>query len=167
MFIGHLPAGYILTKTLQKKFDTTKYFLIGLLGSIFPDIDILYFYLIDNRQSLHHGYWIHIPYYWILIAAISLLVFLILKKKDYMIASVIFFSNVILHLFLDTIVGKIEWFYPITNQAYYLFDVPAVYGFWVYNFVFHWTFLIEVGLVVWAIVIFWRSRKVNKLVVGA
>ena len=154
MFIAHLPAGYILTKTLQKKFDTSKYLFLGLLGSVIIDFDILYFYLIDNRQNLHHGYWIHIPFYWMIFAVVTILLFLILRKKDYVIASIIFFSNIFLHLLLDTIVGKIQWLYPLTDKGYYLFDVPAVYDFWVWNFVLHWTFLIEVGIVVWAMYLF-------------
>jgi len=163
MFIGHLPAGYILTKTLQKKLGTTKYLFFGLLGSMIADIDIFYFYLIDNRQNLHHGYWIHIPFYWMMIAIVTILLFWILKKKDYIIASIIFFSNIFLHLFLDTIVGKIEWLYPITDKGYFLFDVPAVYDFWVWNFVFHWTFLFEIGIVVWAVVLFMKERDKKML----
>ncbi len=160
MFIAHLPAGYILTKTLQKKFDTSKYLFLGLLGSVIIDFDILYFYLIDNRQNLHHGYWIHIPYYWMIMAVVTILLFWMLKKKDYVIASIIFFSNIFLHLVLDTIVGKIAWFYPLTDKGYYLVDVPAVYDFWVWNFVFHWTFLLEIGIAVWAVILFMRSESI-------
>ena len=159
MFIGHLPAGYILTKKIQKKTKTTKYLLIGLIGSIFPDIDILYFYLIDNRQNLHHSYWIHIPFYWLLIGIISFLVIIVSGKKKYKIPAIIFFSSIFLHLFLDTIVGKVEWLYPFTERSFYFFDVPAVYDFWVYNFIFHWTFLLEIGVIMWAIYIFIKNRK--------
>lgn len=158
MFIGHIPAGYILTKTIQKKFKTTKYLCLGIIASIFPDIDILYFYLIDDRQTLHHSYWIHIPFYWFLIGLITLVTIWLFKKKAYYIATIIFFSNIFLHLILDTIVGKIEWLYPFTNQAYFLFDVPAVYNFWVYNFIFHWTFLFEIGVITWAIYIMIKGR---------
>jgi len=158
MFIGHLPAGYVLTKTVQKNIKTSKYLFIGLIGSVFPDIDILYFYLVDNRQNLHHGYWIHTPFYWLIIAVISFTVLWLLKKKDYMIAAIIFFSNIFLHLILDTIVGKIEWLYPFTDQAYFLFDVPVIYDFWVYNFIFHWTFLFEIGVIAWASCILIKER---------
>lgn len=150
MFIGHLPAGYILTKTVQKNIKTTKYLLIGLIASILPDIDILYFYLVDNRQNLHHSYWIHIPFYWLLIGVITFAVIWLLPKKDYYLAAIIFFINIFLHLILDTIVGKIEWLYPFKDQAYFLFEVPAIYDFWVYNFVFHWTFLFEISVIIWA-----------------
>ena len=147
MFIGHLPAGYVLTKSVQKNIKTTKYLWVGLVASVLPDIDILYFYLIDNRQNLHHSYWIHIPFHWLLIGAFTFGVIWLLKKKDYYIAAVIFFANIFLHLLLDTIVGKVEWFYPLTDRAYFFFDVPAVYNFWVYNFIFHWTFLFEISVI--------------------
>jgi len=158
MFIGHLPAGYVLTKKVQKNTKTGKYLLVGLIASILPDIDMLYFYLIDNRQNLHHSYWTHIPFYWLLIVAVTFAIIWLLKKKYYMIAAIIFFSNIFLHLFLDTIVGKIEWLFPFTDNAYYMVDVPSVYHFWVYNFIFHWTFLLEIAVLIWAVYIFIKSR---------
>ncbi len=159
MFIGHLPAGYILTDALQKKFNLKKYLWIGLIGSIFPDIDILYFYLIDNRQNLHHSYWTHLPFDWLIISAIAMLAIWLLKRKAYLVAALIFFSNVFLHLLLDTIVGKIEWLYPLTTASYALFEVPATHNFWVYNFLLHWTFLFEIGAILWAVWVFVRNRN--------
>lgn len=154
MFIGHLPAGYVLTKTIQKKFKTESYLWLGLIASVLPDIDIFHFYLIDNRQNLHHGYWIHIPFYWLIMGIITFAVIWFTKKKGYTIAAIIFFSNIFLHLFLDTIVGKIEWLFPFTDKAYYMFDVPATHDFWVHNFLFHWTFLLEIGVIFWAIYLY-------------
>lgn len=158
MFIGHLPAGYVLTKMVQKNSKTTKYLLVGLVASVLPDIDILYFYLIDNRQNLHHSYWIHIPFYWLIIGAVTFSAIWLLKKKEYSVAAFIFFANIFLHLILDTIVGKVEWLYPLTDTAYFLFDVPAIYDFWVYNFIFHWTFLFEIGVIGWAMYILIKER---------
>ena len=70
MFLAHMPAGYMASKFLLSQFQLdiskTKWLLLlGLLGSIFPDLDMLYFYLIDNRQHGHHSYLTHIPFYWI------------------------------------------------------------------------------------------------------
>lgn len=158
MFISHLPAGYILTKALQKKFKTNRFLLIGLVSSVLPDMDLFYFYFVDSRQNLHHSYWIHIPFYWLMIAAATFLILWLLKKKEYLAAAAIFFSNIFLHFVLDTIVGKIEWLFPFTDKAYYLFDVPAMYNFWVYNFIFHWTFLFELGILIWAGYIFYKNR---------
>lgn len=159
MFIGHIPAGYILTKIIQKKIKIQYCLFIGLIGSIFPDLDMLYFYLIDNRQHLHHSYWTHIPFYWLSIAVIILALLRILKKKTYLIAAIIFLSNIFLHLFLDTLFGKIAWLFPFTDKAYYLFEVPSVHSFWIYNFIFHWTFLFEIGVITWAIYLFFKDRE--------
>lgn len=159
MFIAHLPAGYVLTKILQKRLNTTHYLWLGLTASILPDTDLIYFYLIDHRQTLHHSYWIHTPFHWFIITVISFAFLLLFKQKKYMAAAVIFFSNIFLHLFLDTVVGKIEWLYPFSDKQFYVFDVPAVHDWWVYNFVFHWTFLFEVALIIWAIILFIHSKK--------
>ena len=164
MFIGHLPAGYILTQKLQQKLHFSRYLWIGLIGSFFPDVDIFYFYLVDHRQHLHHGYWTHIPFDWLMITAVTCSIVWLLKlNKRYLMAAIIFFSNVFLHLLLDTIVGKIEWLFPFTDKAYYLFDVPAVYDVWVYNFIFHWTFLFELGTIIWAMHLFVKTRQTRKI----
>jgi inner membrane protein len=159
MFIAHLPAGYILTKKLQPRLKTKHFLWVGLLASLLPDIDMLYFYFIDHGRTLHHNYWIHIPFYWALIALTTFTLIFILKKKSYQPLAIIFFANIFLHLFLDTIVGKIGWFYPFSEQGIYFFDVPAVYNWWVYNFIFHWTFLFEIALIGWAACILIKNKK--------
>ncbi len=163
MFISHLPAGYILTKKLQDKLETKKYLWLGLVASVFPDLDMIYFYLIDNKQHLHHDYWIHIPFYWVLLMIASLLGAKIFKQKNLFKVFVIFYANIFLHLFLDTIVGKINWLYPFSETSFSFFEVPAVYDYWVYNFVWHWTFLFEVGLFVYFIILLDRYRIRGKL----
>jgi len=160
MFIAHLPAGYILTKYLQKKFRIARFLWLGLFASIVPDLDLFYFYLIDHRQNLHHSYWIHTPVYWLLIALAAFFLMFVFRRTAWYGAAVIFFSNIFLHLFLDTLVGKISWLYPWSDTSFSLFEVPALYDFWVYNFIFHWTFLFEIFVVAWAILIFIKSRKV-------
>ncbi len=158
MFIGHLPAGYILTKSIQKKSKIKNYLFLGLIGSLLPDIDIFYFYFIDKRQHLHHDYWIHTPFYWLIIAFVSFGFIKLFRKPEFKIAALIFFSNIFLHLLLDTIVGKINWLFPLTNKSIYLFNVPAIYGHWVLNFIFHWTFLFEVAVIIIALIILiWKN----------
>lgn len=159
MFIGHLPAGYILTKKLQKNFKNPKYLWVGLIGSIFPDIDMFWFYFIDNRQHLHHSYWTHLPFDWLVLGLLTFLLLFLLKKKQYFFAAGIFFANVFLHLFLDTIVGKIEWLYPFSEKSFAFFEVPSHYSFWVLNFVFHWTFLFEIFVIIWALLQWFHERK--------
>lgn len=151
MFIGHLPAGYLLTEKLQKHLKLKGYVALGLIASVVPDFDLFYFYLFDERANFHHSYWTHIPFYWLLIAIFTALVLMIFKQRRYFGAALIFFSNIFLHLFLDTIVGKIEWLSPFNETSFAFFEVPARYNWWVWNFVFHWTFLFEIVIVVWAL----------------
>ena len=68
-------------------------------------------------------------------------------------------SNALLHLMLDTIAGGIAWFYPFSPRPFVLVDVPAIHGWWVWNFVLHWTFALEVLVWLWAGVVFVRSRR--------
>lgn len=159
MFLAHLPAGYILTNFLQKKLNTSRFLWVGLVASILPDIDLVYFYLFDHRQTLHHSYWIHVPFYWLILGLLTLIVIRLSKQRAYLAAAIIFFANIFLHLLLDTLVGKIEWLYPISSHAFYLFDVPAKYDFWVYNFIFHWTFLLEMAVIVWAVYLLFKNYK--------
>ena len=159
MFIGHLPAGYVLTTFLQKPLRTRRFLFIGLVASVLPDADIFYFYLFDNQNHLHHGYWTHTPFYWALMAVVAFAILWISRRRVYLAGAVIFFSNVFLHLCLDTIVGKVEWLYPLTEKSFYLFAVPATHDWWVYNFLFHWTFLFEIVAVIWAIAVFFLRRK--------
>lgn len=159
MFIAHLPAGYLLTKNLQKRFEIDRYLFAGLIGSIFPDFDIPYFFLVDHQQTPHHSYWIHLPFYWMLIPLISLTFLFLSKKKEYLTITIIFLSNVMLHLILDTVVGKIEWLYPLSTKSFAFFEVPSVYHFWFYNFLFHWTFLFEIAIIVWALFVLLKSKN--------
>lgn len=160
MFIGHLPAGYLLTKKIQSALKTNHFLWVGLLASILPDVDLVYFYFVDHAQSLHHGYWTHIPFYWLMMFCVALLATSFLKEKNYRNLVLIFFANIFMHLFLDTIVGKVQWFYPFSNVDVYFFEVPAAHGWWVLNFIFHWTFLFEIGLVSWAMIN--SCRRLNK-----
>jgi len=136
MFIAHLPAGYLWTCWfLRRRFVADvpsswywKLMALGLVGSLLPDLDVFYFYFIDLRQRLHHGYWTHIPLYWFLLFMLSLMAALILKKLGLRSAMVVLFFNVCLHLVLDTIVGKMRWLAPFSSRDFVMFDVPAQYA---------------------------------------
>jgi len=122
MFIAHLPAGYLLAKLF--KIEQTKETLsektiisLALIGSVLPDFDLIYFYLFDNRQHLHHSYWTHIPVYWVLIYVSAMTLSQIIKHKKLFYISTILFCCIILHLILDTMVGGILWLYPFSKDS--------------------------------------------------
>jgi inner membrane protein len=167
MFIGHLPEGYVLTRALwsalQKVGGSTPkwrpFILAGLVSSILPDIDLLYFYLIDNRQHLHHSYWTHLPVYWLITGILMLLFIVVSKRKQWLPYVIVVGANIFLHLCLDTIVGKMRWLYPISNKDFYFFNVPRIHSWYVWDFVLHWTFLLEFVPIIAAIYVYvqWPS----------
>jgi inner membrane protein len=164
MFIGHLPAGYLLTRSLYAETSGRKsarkiWMTTGLLCSVLPDVDLIYFYLIDNRQHLHHGYWTHLPIFWLIIIFLMWTGIAISGKKGLMPWLKLGGLNILVHLLLDTIVGKIRWLYPLSRQDYYLFEVPSLYNHFVLNFVLHWSFSLEIVLCAAAGYVFLKNLK--------
>ncbi len=162
MLIGHLPLGYLSTKFLAARWTEIPnkkiFMLVGLFGSITPDLDMVYFYLFDNQQHHHHTYWTHIPFYWSIVLTLS---FLIVQniRKSYLPLLYIFSVNILLHLLADSIVGDIWWLSPFINKPYSLFTVPALYKPWWLNFIFHWSFLVEIVIIIIALHIFIKSKR--------
>ncbi|MFA5185006.1 MAG: metal-dependent hydrolase [Patescibacteria group bacterium] len=159
MFIAHLPAGYLLTRALQRRLKTTKYLWLGLLASILPDFDLLYFYLIDHRQTLHHEYWIHLPLFWLTIWVAVIIVNAVVKSRKFFLVSTIFLANIFLHLMLDTFAAGILWLYPFMDTDFVMVHVPDRYPCWIGNFFFHWSFLVEISIVLWAAIVLVRGQK--------
>lgn len=126
----------------------------ALLGAVAPDIDMIFFYLIDGGAVHHHRYWTHIPFFWLATAAIALPV---LARTRYLTACVAFFSAVFLHLSLDSIAGSIMWLYPFSDRPLELVMVPPTRSHWVWSFVFHWTFAFEIAIWVAALAL-WVTR---------
>lgn len=152
MFIAHLPAGLLLTQVLIKGASSTElakpqyYFLLftGLIGSILPDFDLLYFFLIDNRQHGHHSYWTHMPYYWTALFLFGLVYCKMIQANRFVFSALlILYLNILLHLVLDTLVGGIYWLYPMNDLYLSLVEIRPQFDWWVLNFVLHWTFMLE------------------------
>ena len=140
MFIAHLPAGYLLAKTIRLRTPGRKAVMTAaLLGAIAPDLDLFYFYTLDGRQHHHHSYWTHYPSVWF---ALMLLAWGASRIKPWSTGGtwlLIFSMSGFLHLLLDFIVGDIpllgELFRNRTTQKIhtevamivipYLLDVPA------------------------------------------
>ena len=143
MFVGHLPAGLLLADAALRgrSAPTRLWWGAAALGSVCPDFDLVWFYLVDGRRALHHEYWTHIPFVWLCLAPLFL----------WHALGRLFLAAVVSHLVLDTMVGGILWAWPWNNRSFALFSVPALHGWWVWNFLIHWTFLVEITLVVWAV----------------
>lgn len=159
MFIAHIPAGYLCTKLIQKKYSQVKGLYIGILGSIFPDLDMFVFYFIDKKQFNHHLYATHIPFFYILIWMILNLIVKLKKWNQYSFLLHLFFINSLFHLLLDSFVGGILWLYPWSHNFFYLFTVKNMYSLWQLNFILHPTFLFEIIILCFAINLYIKKPK--------
>jgi len=162
MIIGHIPAGYVVSKLLFARLEpfgvSLKSFLwAGVLGAIAPDLDMLYFHLVDHRLHHHHTYATHFPLLWgaLLLACTPWLRSSSVKHCAAL--ATIFSVNGLIHVFLDSIVGDVWWLAPFITKPFSFFTVPALYKPWWLNFIFHWSFALEIAVLVWA-VYFWRYR---------
>jgi inner membrane protein len=158
MFIGHIPASYLWTRKLQEWRHTKGLLWLGLLAGVLPDLDMLYYYLVDGQQRLHHTYWTHVPFYWLLFGGVSAALLAGVPSARLRSGAAIFFSNVFLHLILDTLAGGIQWLYPASTRLFRLLVIPRREGHWVLSFLLHWTFLLELALVIGAGWVVWRAR---------
>ena len=112
------------------------------VGSVIPDLDMLYFHLVDGGHTHHHAYVTHWPLFWLAAAAFSLAIGRLLASTH--LASIaVFFAAAMLHMVLDTVASPIMWLAPFDSHASELVTVPATYGNWVVSFVLHWTFALE------------------------
>ena len=167
MLIAHLPAGYLLSKGmlamehLHHLSAQTKRRLVvaGMAGAIFPDIDLLYFYLIDHRQHGHHSYWTHLPLFWVIAMMIWIALFW-QRSRAWAWLGIVFGISALGHMVLDSTAGGIRWLYPVSMQYFRLVHVHAGQSWWVMNFVLHWTFLLEIVIVISAGMMYLRSRAV-------
>jgi inner membrane protein len=152
MLTAHLPAGYVLARLTRR--PVPHLMPAALIGSIVPDLDMLWFHFVDQGSVHHHRYWPHIPLIWLVISAMCLP---ILHRFGLLPTGLVFFGAVLLHLLLDTIAGGILWGYPLNDTLFALTEVPAAYSHWVLSFLLHWTFLLEIVVWLWAIRL-WATR---------
>jgi inner membrane protein len=164
MLIAHLPAGYILTKFMQKKSDIQCCLWLGLLGSIFPDFDIMYLYIAEDTGTFHRQYWTHLPIFWLCITMIFFVTtYFINFNKKVICGGLFFLMNIWGHLILDTTMAPVYWLKPLMAKGFQLFDlnIAPVYASWFFNYMMHPFFLSEITLCIGAIVMWISSR--NKL----
>lgn len=152
MITAHAPAGYIGAQLLRRlkpaQLSARAWSLYGAISGILPDVDMLWFYLVDHRRIHHHRYPTHWPSLWLLALVIAFLFWRRTHRPAAAIA-LLFAVNGMVHLCLDSIVGDILWLMPWRDTPYSLFTVTARYQPWWLNFIFHWVFLLE--LAIWAV----------------
>lgn len=163
MFIGHLPAGYILSPL----FTDSRAKAALLIGAVLPDIDLFYFYTIGERAAVHHSYATHTPVFWVALIGLWAVIMRFVFKQPMGIPALALLCGTLLHLLLDSITGGVFWLAPFSDAELIFFHVPARYPHWIMNFVFHWTFALELVTCAAASLLFLRRRKKYKAQNGA
>lgn len=163
MFLAHLPAGYLFGNAFG--FLNRRLIMVAaLIGSVFPDFDLAYFYLVDGRQHHHHMYWTHYPSLWLVLCVLAGIWVLLRRKSPLSWAVFVFGLSALIHLVLDSFVGDIPWLAPFSLKLYSMYHVPAIYQPWWLNFILNWSFLLELLIIVTASIVFvskrWKSRSV-------
>ena len=159
MFIAHLPAGYLLTSTIQRAAHrpSKRLMALGLVASVMPDVDLLYFYLVDDGQVHHHAYITHMPYIWVAAGLVALVVTMLAGKNTWQTGVLIVVANGVLHMVLDTLVGGIYWLMPFNDAFWIVTEVPSRHSWWPASFILHWTFMLEL-LIVLSASLHWKRR---------
>ena len=153
MITAHLPAGYLTGRALAAGGPVLA---AAVLGGVFPDLDLIWFYLVDNRAFHHHHYRVHVPAFWLAVAAVTLPALRVLQRA-WLPPALAFLAAIAVHLVLDTLAGDIKWLWPFSDSFHHLVTVPARHGHWVLNFVLHPVFLAEIAI--WATALWvWRRR---------
>ena len=160
MFIAHLPAGYLLTRRIAAGSGNRRGLMAaGLAASVLPDLDLIWFYLVDNRQSVHHAYLFHWPLFWIALAGLTLGAARLARIRGAGPYVGVALAALLLHMVLDSIAAGIAWLAPFSDFEINLIEVPARHGWWVWNFVLHWTFGLELAILAAAGAALWRDTR--------
>lgn len=156
MITAHLPSGYLLGRTAQRYTPPHPWVMpAALIGAVLPDFDLIWFYLIDGQAIHHHRYWVHMPGFWLIVALVVLPLLRIMRRELLPVGRT-FFAALLMHLCLDTIAGDIAWGWPFSDGFISLFTVPAAYDSFIWSYLLHWTFSLE--LMIWAAAIYLYFR---------
>ncbi len=161
MIFGHLPAGYITSGLLLKKFENYSinqraFILWGMFGAIAPDLDLFYYLLIDpfEPRNHHHKYVTHSPVFWLTLLLISVLWLLWHQHRGKkQAAAFIFALNGFIHIVLDNITDHIFWVAPFMQHPIFLTADTSAAA----NYFTHRAFGLELLLIVWALSEWYRS----------
>jgi inner membrane protein len=159
MLIAHLPSGYIVAHLSRqyRQLGTKTVVAATLFGAIFPDIDMVYFYLIDNQQTHHHEYITHWPLLYAFLFVIGISLYIANQSKPFFF--LVWFSiAAIMHMMLDSIAAPMMWFAPFSDWKLELIEIPASQSHWILSFLVHWTFLLELSLCTLALFLYVRKR---------
>ncbi len=159
MFIGHLPGAYLVFRTAAPNLGKLA-FAAAMLGAVAPDIDMLWFYLVDDRGHHHHSYLTHRPIIWAGILLAGIMIHVWASRTGTFLT--FFGAGGLVHMVLDSITGEVAWLWPFSDATHPLVIVQATHSHWILSFLNHWTFKVEILITVIALIVFvvtWRRSK--------
>ena len=154
MTVGHLGIATIGYLLLRRRSEASLGAVFA-FGSLMPDIDLLWWYVVGHGQTAHHLYWTHLPSFWLLVGSV-VAVIAWLVDRHFLRPLGVFLLAILIHLIVDTHAGGICWLHPFNDRMFYLFAVPNIHGNFVVSALLHWTFLLELPFVVAAL---WLLKK--------
>ncbi len=157
MIFGHLPGAYLAFKAAAPRALSTSIFAAGMVGALFPDIDLFWFYFVDFRAHHHHEYLPHRPAVWL---GLMIVFFVLTRRSGNRLAPIgmSFCAGALVHLVLDSIAGQIFWLWPLSDSAVTLVTVPATHSHFLLSFMAHWTFKVEIFVTTLGAIVFLHSR---------
>ena len=147
MITAHAPSGYVLARAFGW---SGLAFMAALIGATFPDLDLIWFYFIDDRAFHHHRYWVHAPGFALACSAILLAI-----TRLHPVA-VAFAAGWALQILLDAPVGELMWFWPITDHLFVPIEVSATRSHWILSILTHWSVILELAVWITALTLWWR-----------
>ena len=172
MFIAHIPAGYLATDALLRRRPVPparrgRVLALGMMAAVLPDFDLLWFFLVDHRRTVHHAYLPHLPLAWVPVMALAAAALWAARAgRTTWTAWMVVCANVALHLVMDTTAGGIRWGWPFSHAELALAHVTARHDPWYLNFVLHWTFALEIAIVAAALALLVVRRRAAGGVTG-
>lgn len=157
MILAHLPSGYLLGRAAGGGRDRA-ILIAALIGSVAPDLDMFWFWLVDGGQTHHHRFWPHIPLICAAIAAAALAL-VAMTARRWLAPAAAFFGAVMMHICLDTLSGDIMWGWPVSDRLFSLVTVPATRAHWLLSFLTHWTMLVELAIIAAAALLLRRDLR--------
>ncbi|MBA4800874.1 MAG: metal-dependent hydrolase [Euryhalocaulis sp.] len=156
MIFAHAPAGYLLSRFVRPRRGPAWAFM---LGGVTPDFDVPYFALFGPPVATHHYYSpLHWPLTWLALGV----ALLVLAKRAGPAAQLTLralLAGIALHLCLDTVTWNIYWAAPFDFTPLKLTDPTQLARAWPWNFLTHWTMLLEAGICAAAAWMFASERK--------
>ena len=153
MITAHLPSGCIAARALGHARGWP--LIATIAGAVMPDLDLIAFYLVDDRAFHHRRYLVHIPAFWVLASALLL----IAAPHRWRPIALGFVVGWGLHILFDGVAGGLLWLWPVSDRLIALVTVPATRSHWLLSSLTHWTMLLELAIWVLAAALLGRTPR--------